>query len=479
MAEPVTILNKGESMSKSWIAMGSLGFMLAACGDNSESQNPPPTQQAVEQKLITVPVSAVGHDRFYSVAVGTDQSIYAVGNVAESTAAATADFETVVMKFDEHGVADTGFGSGGAARVNLVVGLNGELTRGIVLQSDGKIVVSATVDHVGATDTRDRDVAVARFNSNGSLDKGFGNQGIAIFDLSTGIVDGESFRADSNWNIIADVNDRLVLSGSRVRKNAKDTDFVVMRLTKDGEFDKSFSDGGVFGLDIGNNNASPKQVLFGSDGSIYATGYMNGGASTPVRPVIYKLLPTGKLDVDFGHEGYVSEVIVSAATEAFATAEAYGAVFQADKLVTAGYGRKAATDSLDWVSFRFDKNGQRDTSFGQGGVVQIDVNNFNDNARGLIALPDGRLLLVGGGRTAETNADGMVALLTRDGGLDTSFAETGKKLFDFGGANDVLWSAALSPDQRFIAAVGIKGVATGSSDANANDDGVLLIMPMP
>jgi len=465
-------------MHKQWIALGCVGLLLNGCGDQHSGHAQAPTDtQVVEQKLTVVPVSTVGHDRFYGVTISSIGDIYAVGNVADSTAA-TADFETVVMKFDEKGVVDTSFGNNGVARINLVIGTNGELARGIAFQSDGKIVVSATVDHVGAEDARDRDIAVARINSNGTVDETFGSHGVAIFDLSSGILDGSSYRADSNWNIVVDSKDRLILSGSRVRKSAKDTDFVMLRLSKDGDYDKTFADSGIFSLDIGNNNASARQVVLLDDGKILGCGYMTAGPDTPNRPVLYRLLPNGALDTHFGNQGYVADVI-SAQAEIYVAAEAYAAVLQGDKIITTGYGRKTASDSLDWVSFRFKADGMRDTSYGHDGVAQIDVNHFNDNSRSLLTLPDGRIFLVGGGRMTETNVDGMVALLTKNGVPDTTFSSTGTKLFDLGGANDQLWSVSLSPDHRFIAAVGIKGVTTPVTDPAQNDDSVLLILPTP
>jgi hypothetical protein len=87
-------------------------------------------------------------------------------------------------------------------------------------------------------------------------------------------------------------------------------------------------------------------------------------------------------------------------------------------------------------------------------------------------LPDGRLLLVGGGRPTATDADGMIGILTQDGAADTSFSPTGTQLFDFGGTADMLWSVALSPLKNQAVAVGTKGGGTG------NDDAVFVLLPL-
>jgi hypothetical protein len=92
----------------------------------------------------------------------------------------------------------------------------------------------------------------------------------------------------------------------------------------------------------------------------------------------------------------------------------------------------------------------------------------------MTALPDGRLLLVGGGRTSDQAADGMVALLNADGQADTAFAEKGAKLFDFGGSADFLWGAAVSPAGDKAVVVGLKGAGA----EGGNDDAAIVTIPL-
>ena len=150
----------------------------------SPSDVAPPADAGSAQPRL-VPVSAMGHDRFFGVTFDPAGNFYAVGVVSDTTDA-TADFRTVVAKFNASGALDTTFGTNGFATHNLATGTNGESTRGIVVQPSGKIVVAATVEHANASDMRDRDIALARFNANGMIDTTFGMGGVVTLDLSAG-----------------------------------------------------------------------------------------------------------------------------------------------------------------------------------------------------------------------------------------------------------------------------------------------------
>lgn len=466
--------------------------LVAACGDDNNNQTPDASVQADAavpdgavapgEKLVVSPVSATGHDHFFGVAYDAAGNIYTTGQVAPGTDAAT-DYACVVAKFSSTGELDKTFGTQGYAIRNVAVGANGELCRGIVIQSDGKIVVSGTIEHAGAADARDRDIALLRFTAAGAKDTTFGTDGVVTLDLSTGVVSGTAFVADSVWGLAKYPDDRLVLSAGRVRTGGTDTDFAVVRLTKDGAYDNTFATNGVFSLDLeipdptnGNalkhNNASPRNIelLPGTEG-IIAAGYQ-GIPGRDTEMVIYKLTDAGALDTTFSTNGIYDDYLLEE------QAEAYVARKQGNKIVTTGYGRDTAAQTTDVLSVRLLANGTLDTTYGTNGMVKIDVAGFADNSRDMLVLPDNRILLAGGGRPATDNLDGWIALLTADGAPDTKFSAKGWKTVDLGGPADFLWSLALSPDHKTVAFVGFKGVGSAPA-AGANDDAVLYLLPLP
>jgi uncharacterized delta-60 repeat protein len=158
-----------------------------------------------------------------------------------------------------------------------------------------------------------------------------------------------------------------------------------------------------------------------------------------------------------------------------AVTEPYGTVLQGSSFITAGYGRDSTLESLDWVSLRVTANGALDPAWGTRGVARLDVARFNDNARALTALPDGRVMIVGGGRPSESNVDAMIAVLDANGRPDTTFAPRGFRTWDMGGASDFFWGVALSPSRAQVAVVGTRAVATGAGD----DDAAVLLLPVP
>ncbi len=429
-----------------------------------------------------VPVSTTGHDRFFGVTYDAAGNFYAVGVVSNSNVAATADFETVVAKFNSAGVLDTTFGTGGFARRNLAVGLGGEVTRGIVVQPSGKIVVAATVEHVAAgADARDRDVAVARFNADGTVDTTFGTGGVTILDLSDGEVMGTSYIADSAWGLTMYPDGRLVVNASQKRSGATDTDFAIVRLTVDGARDAAFGTNGVAAVDINNRSASARLSIVLADGRVIGTGYFNDGGV--VKPVLFKLTPAGVLDTTFGVGGVFYQTVLPAATEV------YAAVLQGTSFVTAGYGRGAAADGgvapeNDVISLRVSAAGVLDTTYGNTGAVgagQYDFRGFSDQARDVVALPDGRTLIVGGARPTSPNSDAMLLVLQANGMPDATFGTGGFRTHDLGGVGDAVWGVALNPARTQAAIVGARGVATPAADAGVstdNDDGVVYLLTL-
>ena len=422
----------------------------------------------------TVSITTGGHDRFYGVTFDSDDNIYAVG-VTAAGFTATADFATVVAKFSPEGVLDTTFGSDGFAVRNVAVGLAGELARSIVLQPDGKIVISTTIEaaDVGA-DPKDRDIALLRYLPNGKKDTTFGVDGIVRLPLSMGVAATSGFLADSVWGMDMYPDGRLVLNAGLVAASKTDTDFAIIRLSKDGVPDETFGTHGIFTLDTlfnnASNNASPRNVtiLPGTQGIIGA-GYQ------PIKPAdtepcVYRVTDKGKLDTTFGVQGVFSEAVYPEQTET------YAAVLQSTgKLVTTGYARQtdATTEKTGVLSMRLNANGKRDLTYGTAGAVKIDVAGFGDNSRKLVVLPNDHVILAGGGHATVDNVDGFVAALDENGKPETTFAAAGWKTIDLGGPADFLWGVALSPSKTRVAFVGIKGA--GSAVGATDDDAVLIV----
>ena len=90
--------------------------------------------------------------------------------IAAGTAGAGAASDFALARFNANGTLDTIFGDNGAVRTTFHVDTVDELNA-VVLQHDGKIIVAGVSDG---------QFALARYHTNGTLDRSFGNQGKVV-----------------------------------------------------------------------------------------------------------------------------------------------------------------------------------------------------------------------------------------------------------------------------------------------------------
>lgn len=107
-------------------------------------------------------------------------------------------------------------------------------------------------------------------------------------------------------------------------------------------------------------------------------------------------------------------------------------------------------------------HGSLDTTFGTGGkvIVPLGTATGGDSSHGVVVLPNGNIVAVGGG-TNSTGAFGGAIGLTPAGQLDTSMFTQGKHIGTYttsGTSADHFFAATLQPDGKVVAA-GFAGVA--------------------
>jgi uncharacterized delta-60 repeat protein len=85
----------------------------------------------------------------------------------------------------------------------------------------------------------------------------------------------------------------------------------------------------------------------------------------------------------------------------------------------------------------FDGNGKKAISFGGTDVAHV-----------VLARPDGRIVVAGGGGAATSSF--CVARLRANGRLDTTFGSGGKRRIGFGGEQESAFGGALQPDGKIV-----------------------------
>jgi uncharacterized delta-60 repeat protein len=464
---------------------------LAACGDNHDHAMPdaPSADASVDTATpLWVPpapfvmaLAPAGPDQIMSLTAGPSGSFYAAGYAAQTVASAK---QLIVVKLSATGALDNTFGTNGVFTSTLEFrGGSDEID--IATQSDGKIVVSATI--ANSIDANDRDIGLFRVDAAGALDTTFGTLGISRIDLSTAHDTGTSLVGLDVSRSVAVGPSNAVFVHAATRAEGltatntprTDTDFTVAKLTANGALDLTWGGGdGKHSLDIQQSNATPRQLQVLADGSVLAGGYANTPLFNTVQAVLYRLTPAGALDTNFASGGVFHEAVLGFQTEI------YGFAIDGDRITTAGYGREAMTPTInDWVSLRFDTTtGVRDTSFGgaANGAVMIDPSGtmLGSNCRNAIALPGGKTVLIGStGPGNMPEQDAAFAILTQNGKLDTAYgAGVHKlKLSQTADGNDQFWAGAVSGGRLML--LGWKGGGAMQTDT-VNDDAQGIVFDM-
>ena len=376
-----------------------------------------------------------------------------------------------------------------------------ETARGVGVQPDGKIIVSGQAETPpGSTpfDSRDIDIYVSRFNTNGTLDATFGDTvntpGTRRINLSNGDATGTALVTDQAWglNVLADGS--ILVTGRRgtdiaARPTKLDSDFGVVKLTPGGALDTSFGNTDIDaagdasdGVALANETVpdgrsfseNPRQSVVHADGRILTAGYSSLPAALPApaygnRPIAARFTASGALDPTFGGNGVAS-------AEPFgplpAISEAYDVGVQSTgKYIFAGYGSRTGVGPVDLVSYRFNADGTHDTSFGTNGGTTYDRAGVEDRARDLVVLPDDRVLIAGSTGThlvsATPQLNGLLYMLQANGAPDASFGSDGAISVHLGGPSDAFFGSTVLPGGKKAIAAGYRGAASNVDDEAA------------
>jgi len=296
-------------------------------------------------------------------------------------------------------------------------------------QSDGRLVVGG----YGQSSLSSRDFAIARYDSDGSLDTTFGDEGLVMLDLDS------DFR--SMTDLVVDSEDRIIAVGVRI-EGFSDFDIAVFRFEPDGDLDPSFGISGYEIIDLGGNDVA-QGVGVQSNGDIVIAGETTEGAD-PTEAFVLRLDGTdGELDLDFGTGGVAIDDLDS---EDVSIREM--SVDATDRLVVAGFTLVGGVE-YNFLAARFSVDGELDSDFGVGGVTTIDFGDMDATAIAVAIQPDSKILLSGTagdmiGRPAQ------IARLLDDGSLDPGFGEDGITTSSFDGVDTVVHGMTLQNDGRII-----------------------------
>jgi uncharacterized delta-60 repeat protein len=305
------------------------------------------------------------------------------------------------------GTLDTNFNAVGIALTQI--GSSSE-AHDVVIQPDGKVVVAGSAVVAG-----NRDFALARYNANGSLDLGFGMDGVVAAGIGAG--------ADRCYAVALQQDGKIICAGLR----GDESSIGLIRFNANGSIDSSFGSSGRFSIAIGASWNWATDVAIQPDGKILVSAYVDN-FNGQYRVGVVRILPSGSLDPSFANGGILTPSIGIGAAISNAIA------LQSDGKIVVGGFYISPGGNEDFLVLRYLGDGTPDTSFDGDGIVISQFTGTSDRITGIHLQADGRIVAAGMPSSA---CCVMIARYLADGSPDTTFDVDGLATVNMSGSTIV------------------------------------------
>ncbi len=306
------------------------------------------------------------------------------------------NYESVMARYNSDGSLDTSFSGDG--KVILTFGSSNHTGASVAVQPDGKIVFSCSYGAIHGA----QDIAVARFNADGSLDTSFSGDGKVTTDINGG--------SDVSRNVAIQSDGKIVVSGDSGSPSAYD--FAVVRYNTDGSLDTSFSGDGKVITSISAESDYGRAMTIQPDGKIIVAGQVDDPVTHADFGVV-RYNADGSLDTSFSGDGIVQTNIGYHDIP-------YGVAVQADgKIVVVGTNRLTIA--------RYNSDGSLDTSFfGVGTEIIADINGNYLTCDGGVAIQADDKIVVAAGTQYDFAAVRLISTIPTPSGATFPVSDTGQ-----------------------------------------------------
>ncbi|HEX7245293.1 MAG TPA: hypothetical protein VF245_07000 [Solirubrobacterales bacterium] len=337
------------------------------------------------------------------------------------------DFDLAV--FNANGTPDTEFSGDGRQTTDF--GYEEERANAVVVQPNGKIVVAGEAGPF---------FALARYNADGTLDESFGGGDGKVltdfpetdFDAANAVVvqpNGKIVAAGMAWPD-TDSPQSIALAryegdGSLDEGFGEDEDGLVVTSFPESEGDvanaillrpsgKLVAVGTVHDPPNGTGRGEVGLVQYGTDGTP-DTGFGGGDGMASARSVTQAtsaaLAPNGQIAVAGGFQNFLTGRFESDGS-VDTSYDGEGALFPGwhgegrlayavqvqknGRVIAAGTIHDEETGAVNYAVARYETDGSLDTSFGEDGMVTTEFEESQNGARAIALQPDGKIVIAGG-----------------------------------------------------------------------------------
>ena len=322
-------------------------------------------------------------DEANSIAVQSDGKIVAAGDLTD----ALGHIAFALARYDTAGNLDTTFGTHGTIKNNINGGNSkSDYAYSVALQSDGKIVAAGRSGDASSNYA----FALARYNTDGSIDNAFGTNGTVRKYINGGSNDG-----DGAGTVVLQSDGKIVSAGYSATSIG--LAFALARFKTDGSADSTFGTNGTTVNNIyggGHSEDAINSVALQSDQKIIAAGQSMDSSGYYRGCALARYNTDGSLDNTFGTSGTVRNYISGGNSS---NDLACSVVLQSDgKIVTAGWSEDPVGNAF--FIARYTTDGNLDSSFNTTGTIRNHISggsNYYDGANSAVIQTDGKIVAAG------------------------------------------------------------------------------------
>ena len=324
-----------------------------------------------------------------------------------------------LSRFNSNGTPDNSFAQNGRYEFDYTDG-------SWQFQPDGKILRMSSAFSING----DQDIKLTRYNMDGTIDAAFGNGGTVITDLGNN---------ESCFAAAFQPDGKFIIGG--LSRDNNGSDFLLVRYNNNGTLDEGFSNGGFLKFDYVNEDWV-QQIKIEDDGKIVFNGstieFPPDFSFVHFYGLIGRLNSDGTIDAGFGDNG---KLVINSAENNYVG----DMIIQPGNKIVFTRIENSGSSNQQTVISRLHTDGTFDNGFG----------NVLTDGFGLLKLNDGKLINFGNKLNNKNNLDYFLSRLSQDGILDTSFGTNGIATGTFTNLDNYVYPAIVTGSKLLAIGSGV------------------------